>query len=77
MPSLVAEAKMIGAGLGTIALVGVGIGIGLVFSSLLNSVSRNPQISSTLFNYAILGFALTEAVALFALMIVFLLLFAF
>lgn len=68
---------MIGAGLGTIALAGVGVGIGLVFSSLLNSVSRNPGIGSQLFNYAILGFALTEAVALFALMIVFLILFAF
>jgi len=68
---------MIGAGLGTIALAGVGVGIGLVFSSLLNAVSRNPGIGSQLFNYAILGFALTEAVALFALMIVFLILFAF
>lgn len=77
MTSFLSEAKMIGAGLGTIALAGVGVGIGLVFSSLLNSVSRNPQISATLFNYAILGFALTEAVALFALMIVFLILFAF
>jgi F-type H+-transporting ATPase subunit c len=74
---LLSEAKMLGAGLGTIALAGVGIGIGLVFASLLDSVSRNPQIASTLFNYAILGFALTEAVALFALMIVFLILFAF
>jgi F0F1-type ATP synthase membrane subunit c/vacuolar-type H+-ATPase subunit K len=73
----VTEAKLIGAGLGTIALAGVGIGIGLVFSSLIDSVSRNPSHTSALFNYAILGFALTEAVALFALMIVFLVLFAF
>jgi len=75
--SFILESKMIGAGLGTIALAGVGVGIGLVFSSLLNAVSRNPGIASQLFNYAILGFALTEAVALFALMIVFLILFAF
>jgi F-type H+-transporting ATPase subunit c len=75
--SFLLESKMIGAGLGTIALAGVGVGIGLVFSSLLNAVSRNPGIGSQLFNYAILGFALTEAVALFALMIVFLILFAF
>ena len=74
---LLSEAKMLGAGFGTIALAGVGVGIGLVFASLLDAVSRNPQIASTLFNYAILGFALTEAVALFALMIVFLILFAF
>jgi F-type H+-transporting ATPase subunit c len=51
--SFVVESKMIGAGLGTIALAGVGVGIGLVFSSLLNAVSRNPNISAQLFNYAI------------------------
>lgn len=75
--SFVLEAKMLGAGLGTIALAGVGVGIGLVFSALLNAVSRNPSVLKDLFGYALLGFALTEAVALFALMIVFLILFAF
>jgi len=74
---MITEAKLLGAGLGTIALAGVGIGIGLVFSSLIDAVSRNPAHASVLFNYAIMGFALTEAVALFALMIVFLVLFAF
>jgi F-type H+-transporting ATPase subunit c len=66
---------MVGAGLGTIALAGVGIGIGLIFSSLLDSVARNPSLAKQLFSYAILGFALTEAIALFAIMIVFLILF--
>nr|YP_006280841.1 ATP synthase F0 subunit c [Cyanophora paradoxa]YP_010041702.1 ATP synthase F0 subunit c [Cyanophora biloba]YP_010041749.1 ATP synthase F0 subunit c [Cyanophora sudae]ADW79195.1 ATP synthase F0 subunit c [Cyanophora paradoxa]AIU44690.1 ATP synthase F0 subunit c [Cyanophora paradoxa]QPB15036.1 ATP synthase F0 subunit c [Cyanophora biloba]QPB15082.1 ATP synthase F0 subunit c [Cyanophora sudae] len=70
------SAKLIGAGLATIALAGAGIGIGNVFSSLINSVARNPSLTKDLFKYAILGFALTEAIALFALMIVFLILFA-
>jgi F-type H+-transporting ATPase subunit c len=65
------EFKMIGAGLGTIALAGVGVGIGNIFGSLLDGVSRNPSIARVLFNYAILGFALTEAIALFTIMIVF------
>ena len=69
------EFKMIGAGLATIALSGVGNGIGIIFGNLLNSVSRNPGIISQLFNYAIFGFALVEAIALFTLMIVFLILF--
>lgn len=73
----VVEAKLIGAGLGTIALAGVGVGIGLIFSSFLGSVAKNPSITKTAFSYAILGFALTEAIALFALMIVFLILFTF
>lgn len=67
---------MIGAGLGTIALSGVGTGIGFIFNGLLDAVSRNPTLSKQLFNYAIIGFALTEAIALFTLMIVFMLLFA-
>ena len=69
------EFKMIGAGLGTIALAGVGIGIGYIFGSLLEGVSRNPSVARMLFNYAILGFALTEATALFTIMIVFLILY--
>jgi F-type H+-transporting ATPase subunit c len=72
---MLSEFKMIGAGLATIALAGVGSGIGSIFSGLLESVSRNPSMARTLFNYAILGFALTEAIALFTIMIVFLILF--
>jgi F-type H+-transporting ATPase subunit c len=71
---MVSEFKLLGAGLGTIALSGVGNGIGLIFNGLLNGVSVNPSISKLLFNYAIIGFALT-AIALFTIMIVFLILF--
>ena len=70
-------AKLIGAGLSTIALAGVGTGIGTVFSALITSVARNPHLTKQLFAYAILGFAFTEAVALFALMMAFLILFTF
>ena len=69
-------AKYIGAGLATTSLAGAGIGIGIVFSSLIIGISRNPSLKDELFKMAILGFALTEAIALFALMIVFLFLFA-
>ena len=68
-------ARMIGAGLAVFALAGVGFGIGLIFSSLINSIARNPSIRDQIFPIAILGFALTEAVALFALLIAFLILF--
>ena len=69
-------AKFIGAGLATIGLAGAGIGIGAIFSALVLGISRNPSLKDELFKMAILGFALTEAIALFTLMIVFLLLFA-
>jgi F-type H+-transporting ATPase subunit c len=68
--------KKIGAGLAVIALIGPGIGIGLVFSSLIISAARQPSLKDSLYEYAILGFALVEAIALFALMIALLILFA-
>jgi F-type H+-transporting ATPase subunit c len=69
------SAKMIGAGLATIGLAGVGAGVGIVFASLVNSFARNPSLRQQLFGFTILGFALTEAVGLFALMMAFLILF--
>lgn len=74
---LITAAKLIGAGLATIALAGAGAGIGTVFGSLVLGISRNPATVNLLFRYAILGFALTEAIALFGLMMAFLILFAF
>jgi F0F1-type ATP synthase membrane subunit c/vacuolar-type H+-ATPase subunit K len=43
----VTGAKMIGSGLATIGLVGAGVGVGIVFGSLLISLSRNPQIEKS------------------------------
>ncbi|TWB65807.1 MULTISPECIES: ATP synthase subunit C family protein [Azospirillaceae] len=68
-------AKFIGAGLAMFALAGVGIGIGNIFANLIASVGRNPAARASVFPIGILGFALTEAVALFALLIAFLILF--
>jgi F-type H+-transporting ATPase subunit c len=62
------SAKQIGAGLATIGLAGVGAGIGIVFAALVNSFARNPSLRQQLFGFTILGFALTEAIGLFALM---------
>jgi F-type H+-transporting ATPase subunit c len=71
------SAKLIGAGLATIGLAGAGAGIGIVFAALINATSRNPSLKQQLFGYAILGFALTEAMGLFALMMAFLILYSF
>jgi F-type H+-transporting ATPase subunit c len=67
--------KALGAGIAVIALAGVGIGIGNIFSALVTAVARNPSARDQVFGLGILGFALTEAVALFALLIAFLILF--
>ena len=76
MTNMLQAAKNIGAGLATIGLAGAGVGIGLVFSGLITGTSRNPALRPQLFQYAILGFALSEATGLFALMIAFLILYS-
>jgi len=70
-------AKLIGAGIAVIALAGVGVGLGNIFASLISSIARNPAARDEVFGIGILGFALTEAIALFALVIALLLLFVF
>jgi F-type H+-transporting ATPase subunit c len=69
-------ARLIGAGLAVIGLSGVGVGIGSIFASLIGSIARNPAARDQVFPLSMLGFALVEAVALYALLISFLILFA-
>jgi hypothetical protein len=47
----------------------------IIFAALVSSVARNPAARERVFGLAILGFALTEAVALYALVIAFIILF--
>lgn len=72
---MVVGSKMLGAGIATTALSGVGIGIGLIFHGLSEAAAKNPRMATKLFNWTVLGFALTEAIALFTMMITFLILF--
>ena len=74
---MIQAAKIIGTGLATTGLIGAGVGIGVVFGALILGVARNPSLRGQLFSYAILGFALFEAIALFGLMVTFLILFGF
>jgi len=67
--------KLIGAGLSTISICGTGVGIGIIFNGLILGFSRNPEFQGQMFAYAILGFALTESIALFGLMMALLILF--
>lgn len=71
----VQAAKMIGAGIATLALAGVGIGLGNIFGSFLSGALRNPSAAPKVFGNLLLGFALTEALGIFALLIAILLLF--
>ncbi len=73
----VAAAKLIGAGLAVIGLGGVGAGIGNIFATMISSVARNPAATSRVQLFMWIGFALVEAVALYALLIALMILFLF
>jgi F-type H+-transporting ATPase subunit c len=73
--TILVASKNIGAGMATVGLAGAGAGIGIVFCGLIIAYGRNPYLKNELFSYTILGFALSEATGLFALMMAFLILF--
>ncbi len=62
-------AKLMAAALALIPIAGVGIGLGLIFSSYNEAVGRNPSALELLEKKFFLTFALTEALAIFALVI--------
>lgn len=62
-------AKLMAAALALIPIAGVGVGLGLIFSSYNEAVGRNPSSLELLEKKFFLTFALTEALAIFALVI--------
>ncbi|XP_036605796.1 ATP synthase F(0) complex subunit C1, mitochondrial-like [Trichosurus vulpecula] len=69
-------AKFFGAGAATVGVAGSGARIGSVFISLIIGYARNPSLKQQLFPHTILGFALSETMGLFCLMVAFLILFS-
>ncbi|NBX66907.1 MAG: F0F1 ATP synthase subunit C [Proteobacteria bacterium] len=68
-------AKLIAAALALLPMFGVGIGLGHIFSSYNNAIGRNPGAAELLDKKFFLTFALTEALAIFALVISLIILF--
>jgi F-type H+-transporting ATPase subunit c len=54
-----------------LAAIGPGIGIGLVFSSAIQAMARQPETAGTTRTTMFLGFALIEALALFGFVLAF------
>ena len=69
-------AKYIGAGLACLGMAGAGIGLGNLFGQFLSGALRNPSAAEGQRGTLLLGFALTEALGIFSLLIALLLLFA-
>lgn len=72
---LVQAAKFIGAGLSMIGALGGGVGIGLSVQGALQGMARNPDTTGTMMTNMILGIAFSEAIAIYCLVIAFLMLF--
>jgi F-type H+-transporting ATPase subunit c len=69
-------AKYIGAGIACIGMGGAGVGVGAIFGHYLAAALRNPSAAQGQFGNLIFGFAVTEALGIFSLLIALLLLFA-
>ena len=62
------DVTLIGYGL---AAIGPAIAVGLIFAAYINGVARQPEARGLLQPIAILGFALAEALAIFAIALAF------
>ena len=62
-------AKYIGAGIACIGMGGAGVGVGIIFGNYLAAALRNPSAAQGQFGNLIFGFAITEALGIFSLLI--------
>jgi F-type H+-transporting ATPase subunit c len=62
-------AKLMAAAVALLPMAGVGVGLGMIFSSYNEAIGRNPSASELLEKKFLITFALTEALAIFALVI--------
>lgn len=69
------SAKLIAAALALLPLFGVGLGLGKVFSAFIEAVGRNPGAKKDVFQIGLIGAAMTEAIAIFALVVSLILIF--
>ena len=67
--------KLLATALALLPLIAVALALGNIFSNWLQSIGRNPAAAEKMQTVGLLGFALTEAVALFALLVACLILF--
>ncbi|MBI3597527.1 MAG: ATP synthase F0 subunit C [Nitrospirae bacterium] len=61
----------IGMGLAALGFFGAALGIGWIFSTMIATIGRQPEAEGRVVKYMWLGFALVEAIALYGLVIAF------
>ncbi len=70
------SAKLIGAGLAMSGVIGAGAGLGILFGNYLQAAMRNPSAAASERGMLFFGFAVTEAMGIFALVMALIILFA-
>lgn len=74
--NIIEAARLIGAGLAMSGMIGAGAGIGIVVGGAVQAMGRNPDAAGLVQTNMILGIAFAEAVAIYALVVAFIILFA-
>ena len=67
----------IGAGLAALGVIGTGVGQGYAAGKAVDAVGRNPEAEAAIRKMLIMGLAITESAAIYALVIAILLVFVF
>lgn len=65
------SASLIGMGLAAAGFAGSGIGLGMVFGKTIEAIARQPGAESQVSKYLWIGAAFVEAIALYGLVIAF------
>ena len=76
MEPSVHAAKLIGAGLAMSGVIGAGTGLGILFGNYLQAAMRNPSAAAGERGMLFFGFAVTEAMGIFALVMALIILYA-
>jgi ATP synthase F0 subunit c len=74
--AFVSAMKAIGAGLAMVSAIGAGIGVGIAALGGVQAMGRNPDAAPLIQTNMILGMAFAEAVAIYALAVALIIIFA-
>jgi len=67
------SARVLARAIATLSMFGSGIGGGYLVGKALEAMGRNPEVSDQIFSRMIIGFALVESIAIYALVAFFIL----
>lgn len=76
MAVLIVGLRYLGAGLAMFGAIGAGLGIGILGSGAVQAIGRNPDAAGAIQTNMILAIAFAEAVAIYALAVALILIFA-